>query len=163
MQWFMKIAVLTGVYALPVTAHAQNQTDIFHQKQLSAQAFFNVSTNDCAYSYAEIDIAQLGYKETGNVTKDKFSTSQVFVQLNYTDICDQTKNWNLSGSTNTGNVKINGSGQKVLASGSATSMRLDGQNANGDNITDFATVSVDAQGAIVFSQDERITTVIPSL
>jgi hypothetical protein len=72
MKWFMKIAVLTGVYALPVTAHAQNQTDIIHQKQLSAQAFFNVSA-DCANSYAEVDIAQLGYKETGNVTKDKFN------------------------------------------------------------------------------------------
>ena len=110
MKWFMKIAVLTGVYALPVTAHAQNQTDIIHQKQLSAQAFFSVFQPKCAYSYAEVDIAQLGYKETGNVTKDKFSTSQVFVQLNYTDICDPTKNCYLSGSTNTGNVKKSGSG-----------------------------------------------------
>jgi VCBS repeat-containing protein len=156
---FMKIAVLTAVCALPVTAHAQNQTDIFHQKQLSAQAFFSVSTNNCAYSYAEVDIAQLGFKETGNVTKDKFSTSEVLVYLNYIDICDLTKDWYLVGSTNTGNVKINGSGQIVFASGSATSMRLDGQNGNGANITDFATVSIDAKGSIVFSQDENIITV----
>jgi VCBS repeat-containing protein len=38
-------------------------------------------------------------------------------------------------------------------------MRLDGQNGSGANITDYATVSIDAQGSIVFSMDDKRTIV----